>query len=88
MESLYKTQSLYSLRSLLSVENDGRRTRVEVEPIAVVQIKDKGGLTRLVAVQERKAHRFTASRQILVVEPAGSLTGPMRGNEGKGENQE
>ena len=61
MESLYKTQSLYSLRSLLSVENDCRRTRVEVEPIAVVQVKDKGGLKRLVAVRERTAQRFTAS---------------------------
>lgn len=42
------------------MENDCRRTRVEVEAIAVVQVKDKGGLTRLVAVQERKAqiHSF------------------------------
>lgn len=37
------------------MENDCRRTTVDVEAIAGVQVKDEGGLTRLVAVQERKA---------------------------------
>lgn len=52
---------MYVLRSLLSVENDYRR-RAEVEAILQSKSKTMVGLTRLVAVPERKAHRFTALR--------------------------
>lgn len=46
MGSHWKIEPLYILRSLLSVENDYRRVRVEMKAIEVVQVKDNGGINQ------------------------------------------